>query len=83
MSDEPSIPRAQAVSSYIEDGARIAAILVIWGVISAVFTYGVSDLGVPFERIWLQLGQLFAVTGVLNAVLYLMYRTADYWHETA
>ncbi|MGQ3414495.1 hypothetical protein ACT4ML_19930 [Natrinema sp. LN54] len=78
MSDKPSIPQPQAVSSYIEDGARIAAILIIWGVISAVFTYGVSDLGLPFE----QLGQVFAVTGVLNAVLYLLYRATDYWHNT-
>lgn len=83
MSDRPSIPQARTVSTYIEDGARIAAILTIWGVISAVFTYGVGDLGLPFERIWLQLGQLFAVTGVLNAVLYLLYRTTDYWHEVA
>jgi hypothetical protein len=83
MSDKPSKPQAQAVSSYIEDGARIAAILIIWGVISAVFTQGVSDLGLPFERFWLQLGQLFAVTGVLNAILYLFYRTIDYWQNTA
>lgn len=83
MSDRPSIPQARAVSTYIEDGARIAAILIIWGTISAFFTYGVGDLGLPFERIWLQLGQVFAVTGVLNAVLYLLYRTTDYWHETA
>jgi len=83
MADQPSIPQARAVSSYVADGARIAAILVIWGIISAVFTYGVSDLGLPFERVWLRLGQLFAVTGVLNAVLYLLYRTVDYWQETA
>ncbi|WP_207592853.1 hypothetical protein [Halomontanus rarus] len=83
MSDESSIPRAQSISAYIEDGARIAAILLIWGVISALFTYGVSDIGLPFERFWLQLGQLFAVTGVLNAILYLLYRSIDYWNESA
>lgn len=83
MSDRPSIPQARAVSLYVADGARIAAILIVWGVVSAVFTHGVSDLGLPFERVWLQLGQLFAVTGVLNAVLYLLYRTVDYWQEAA
>jgi hypothetical protein len=82
MADKPALPQARPVSSYIEDGARILAILVIWGALSAVFTYGVGDLGLPFERIWFQLGQLFALTGVLNAVLYLLYRTIDYWHET-
>ncbi|NHN61220.1 MULTISPECIES: hypothetical protein [Halorussus] len=82
MTDKSSIPQARPISSYIEDGARIATILLIWGVISALFTYGVSDVGLPFERFWIQLGQLFAVTGVLNAVLYLLYRTIDYWHET-
>jgi hypothetical protein len=39
-------------------------------------------LGLPFERIWLQLGQVFALTGILNAVLCMLYRTVDYWHET-
>lgn len=72
---------AQSFASYLEDGTRIAAILLVWGVISAVFTYGVSDAGIPFESFWLQLGQLFALTGVLNAGLYVLYRTVDHWHR--
>lgn len=80
---KPSIPAAQSVPSYIDDGARIAAILIVWGVIAAFFTYGVSEIGFPFEPVWLQLGQLFAVAGVLNAILYVLYRAIDYWHGTA
>lgn len=83
MSAKPSIPSAQPVSSYIEDGARIAAILIVWGAIAAFFTFGVTEAGLPFESLWFGLGQLFAITGLLNAVLYLLYRAIDYWHETA
>ena len=79
----PSLPEPQAVTDYVADGARIAAILIIWGAIAAFFTYGITELGLPFERVWRQLGNLFVLTGFLNALLYILYRTADYWHETA
>jgi len=77
-----SIPEPQPVTDYIADGARIAAILLTWGVIAAFFTYGPTWLGLAFEPIWLQIGSLFALTGVLNAVLYILYRAVNYWHET-
>jgi len=80
VSQKPSIPDPRPVSTYIEDGARIAAILLVWGVVAAVFRYGVTELGLPFESLWPQLGSLFALTGLLNAVLYLCYRVVDYWH---
>lgn len=83
MSAVPSIPDPLSVPDYVADGARIAAILLIWSVIAAFFTHGVTELGLPFERVWPQLGGLFAVTGLLNALLYLLYRTVDYWHEVA
>jgi hypothetical protein len=47
------------------------------------FTAGITELGLPFEAVWLRLGQLFAVTGLLNAVLYILYRGIDYWRWTA
>jgi hypothetical protein len=81
VSTKPSIPSAQSVPSYIADGARIAAILAIWGIIAAFFTHGVTELGLAFETVWLQLGQLFALVGVLNAVLFVLYRVVDYWDE--
>lgn len=79
--DESSLPTPLPVPSYIEDGARIAAILLVWGALAAFFTHGVPEFGLVFEALWFQLGQLFALTGVLNAVLYVLYRAIDYWHD--
>jgi uncharacterized membrane protein len=59
------------------------AILLIWGLIAAFFSYGVTELTSSFERVFTQLGRLFALVGFLNAILYILYRTVDYWHETA
>lgn len=78
-----SIPEPQSVADYVSEGARIAAILLIWGVIAAFFAYGVTEIGLPFGRVWPQIASLFALTGFLNALLYILYRTVDYWHETA
>lgn len=80
----PSIPTAHSISDYIADGARIAAILFIWGVLAAFFTYGVGSIGPRgsiFGTIGQQIGAVLALTGVLNAVLYLLYRAIDYWHQ--
>lgn len=55
--------------------------LLVWGATAAVFRFGVTEVGLPFESLWLGLGQLFAITGLLNAALYLLYRAINYWHE--
>lgn len=83
MSTTPSIPSAKPVSSYVEDGVRIAAILLVWGAIAAFFTFGVTEIGLPFESLWLGLGRLFALTGICNVVLYVLYRAIDYWNASA
>jgi hypothetical protein len=80
----PSITPPNSVTEYIEDGAHIAAILLIWGVLAAVATYGLSDFGGHggiLDTLGPQLGGLLALTGVLNAILYVLYRTLDYWHQ--
>ena len=82
MSRAPSPPEPAPFTDYVEDGARIAGILAVWGVISAFFTYGLTELGLPFERLIFDFGTLLAVTGVLNAVLYVCYRTVDHWHAS-
>jgi hypothetical protein len=52
-------------------------------VIAAFFSYGVTELTSSFERVFTQLGELLIVVGFLNAFLYMLYRTVDYWHKTA
>lgn len=84
MSSTPSPTRPHSISTYIEDGARILAILLVWAVIAAFFVFGISNLGGPggvFERHSPQVGGIVALAGLLNAVLYLCYRTVDYWHR--
>jgi hypothetical protein len=79
----PPIPESQSVVDYVADGARIATILLIWGLIAAFFSHGLTEFTSSFERVLTQLGGLFAIVGVLNAILFIFYRTADYWHEAA
>jgi len=82
----PSIPDPHSISDYIADGAWIAAILLVWGVIAAFFTYGVSEIGGTgslFETLGPRIGAILALTGLLNAVLFLLYRSIDYWHQQA
>jgi hypothetical protein len=83
VSTVPSIPEPQPVTDYIADGARIMAILLFWGLIAVFFSYGVTELTSSFERVFTQLGGLFVLVGFLNAILYILYRTVDYWHKTA
>ncbi|MHB9288601.1 hypothetical protein ACKVMT_16340 [Halobacteriales archaeon Cl-PHB] len=74
-------PDPLSIPTYIEDGARIAAILLVWGIIATVFSAGVSDFGGPgglFSTYGPQIGALFVLTGVFNAVLYVVYRALDY-----
>jgi hypothetical protein len=81
-----SIPDPQSVTDYVEDGARIAAILLIWGVIAAFFTYGISDIGGPgslFETLGPQIGGVLGLAGIFNVFLYVFYRAIDYWHHHA
>ncbi|MFT4946529.1 MAG: hypothetical protein ACI8TL_000765 [Natronomonas sp.] len=75
-----------SVSAYVADGARIGAILLVWSVIAAFFTYGVSEIGGTgslFAVVGPQIGALVALTGVLNALLFVLYRSIDYWHQYA
>jgi hypothetical protein len=76
-------PSPDSVATYVEDGARIAAILLVWGVVAAFFLYGLTELGLPFERAVAGAGQVFLYAGALNAVLYVLYRALDYHHALA
>jgi hypothetical protein len=77
---DPSSPLA--LTAYIDEGARIAAILLVWSLVGAFFTFVVSEVGGVgslFETIGPGLGGVFAVVGLLNAILYVCYRSIDYW----
>ncbi|AOW80591.1 hypothetical protein HTSR_1415 [Halodesulfurarchaeum formicicum] len=83
MDELPAIRSPHSVPSYVGDGARIAAILLVWGAIAAFFAYGIGNVGLRgaslVGRIGSHLGVLFATVGLLNAVLFVCYRTIDYW----
>ena len=84
MTALPSIPQSHSIPTYIEDGARIAAILLVWGILAAFFAFALGEVGGPGgfgQTLGSSLGALFMATGFLNAVLYVLYRLADYWHE--
>ena len=84
MSTLPTIPSPHSIPTYIEDGARIAAILLVWGILAAFFAFALGEVGAPGglgDTLGTSLGGLFMATGFLNAVLYVLYRLADYWHE--
>jgi len=80
----PSSSGSDSISEYIANGARIAAILLIWSVVAAFFTYGVSEIGGTgslFETLGPQIGSILVVTGLLNAILFILYQSIDYWHQ--
>ena len=80
ISTSPSDPRP--ITEYVEEGARIAAIVLVWAVLGAFFTFGVGNVGGPgslFGPLGAGLGTLFMLVGVLNAVLYIVYRGIDYY----
>lgn len=82
MRPEPRTPPTLPLAEYVEDGAYIAAILLVWGVIGGVLAVGLGSLGGPdslLATIGHWLGVVFGVAGVINALLYVCYRTIDYW----
>ena len=82
MSPRREPPTALPIPTYIEEGARIAAILLVWSIIGAFFTFVVSEVGGVgslFGTVGPGLGGVFGVAGLLNAILYVCYRTVDYW----
>lgn len=82
VSSERSLPSALPVRTYVEEGARIAAILLVWGVIAGALAVLVGSIGRPgstFGAVGPWLGSVLGFAGVLNAVLYVLYRTIDYW----
>jgi len=82
VSPSTELPDALPVRTYLEEGARIAAILLVWGVLAAFATFVIGNFGYRSSIIaivgqWL--GTVLGLVGVLNALLYVVFRAIDYW----
>ena len=78
----PDVPPAHGLATYVADGARIAGILAVWGVFALVGTALLGNLGSTgglFGRLATSVGGLFLLVGLLNALLFVVYRGIDYW----
>jgi hypothetical protein len=82
VTNDTTLPDPLPVQTYIEDGARIAAILLVWGILAAVATFVLGNVGgpgSPFPVVGTWLGSILFAVGFLNALLYVVYRGIDYW----
>lgn len=70
---------AGPLREYLEEGVRISVILLVWSVVAfAVGTLGdAPPLGLIELPVVGGLASVFWLTGVLNAVLYVAFRTVD------
>lgn len=80
MATVPTLPTPNDIQTYLDDGARIAVILLIWGVLGTFVQFGLTELGI-FERTLWQLGDLLLLAGALNAILFVLYRVVDYHNQ--
>lgn len=71
-----------SVETYLRDGLRILAILLVWGVLAAFITFVADRTGLIGTEFLAQIGNFLLWTGGLNAVLYLVYRSIDHYHAT-
>jgi hypothetical protein len=84
MSTHDEVPEGLSITTYIEEGATIAAILFVWGILAAVAALGIGNLGGPGSMlgpIGIWLAYILGLVGLLNAVLYVIWRGVDY-HRT-
>mgnify|MGYP000324333145 FL=1 len=83
MSLDSTASDADPITDYIEEGARIAAILIVWGIIAVAVGWLFEDV-VAVTRpgvFGLNLGAIFWLTGMLNALLYVCFRTVDHYRH--
>ena len=67
---------------YLSEGLRIAAILLVWSLAGTLVSLALGSAGAPGGLLpsagaWI--GTALVVAGVLNAVLYVVFRGIDYW----
>ena len=67
---------------YLSEGLRIAAILLVWSLVGTLVSLGLGNFGYPgglgaAAGAWI--GTALVVAGVINALLYVVFRSIDYW----
>lgn len=80
MVEPPSVPTVEELTWYLEDGTRIAGILLVWGLFALVVGELIAMMSFTIGA---QVRTLLLVAGTLNGLLYAGYRVVDYWHWKA
>lgn len=70
-----STPEAVTSRDIIEEGGRIIAILLFWGLLAALARYGVGNIGIArpgqvFYELGRNLAILFVTTGMASVLLF-------------
>ncbi|MFP4590680.1 MAG: hypothetical protein ACLFM8_04350 [Halobacteriales archaeon] len=69
------------ITNSLADGLRLLGIQLALGGLVAIATYGIAEFeGLQLPAYGPRLGAVLAWTGVLNALLSVVYRSTDYWH---
>lgn len=82
MASNRSTSDMLSLADYLSEGLRIAAILLIWSLVGTVVSLALSNFGYPggiggAAGAWI--GTALVVAGVINALLYVVFRSIDYW----
>ncbi|WP_135663658.1 hypothetical protein [Halorhabdus rudnickae] len=83
MALDPTAGDASPLTDYVAEGARIAAILLIWGIIAVAVSWVFDDV-IAASRpgiFGVNVGAIFWLTGVLNGLLYVCFRTVDHYRR--
>lgn len=74
-----STPKAVTIRQILEEGIRIIAIILFWGLLAAIARYGIGNVG--FSRpgsLFFEIGQhlalLFVSTGMASVLLFVVAR---------
>ncbi len=81
MAVDHDVPNGMSITTYIEEGAPIAAILFVWGILAAVAALVVGNIGGPgsmFSVVGIWLSYILGLAGLLNGLLYVLWRSVDY-----
>lgn len=84
MSQQPPMDESPpSLTRSIDIGATIALIIAVWGVLALASAYMAGGFSnrVPFSSLFEWLSWLFAATGPINALGYVLWVGMHYHHE--